>query len=355
MRFPVYTFLLILGVSAVAFDAAIAQDGSKTASPTIQIEAELPRQQVLDETGAGYGTVTTSGAATNDISFLHGGRITKLYVQTGDRVLAGQPLVEISADPTATHSYEKAVAALEFTRRELARTTLLLEQHLATNAQVALAQKSVDDAAAVVATERKLGNDQQKETARAQFDAFVVKVSVAPGDRVQANASLLVLARMDLNARVVLGLEADDARRVTPGMTARVHPILGESRVLVGKVAGVSGSVNPTTKLIEASVLLDSTADKIADGTSVSVAIVLASFTGWVVPRQAVLHDDKGDYLFQVDGHVARRVEVQTGVQTDKMTAVTGNFNPALKVVTLGNYELKDGMTVREAPPTSPK
>lgn len=355
MRFSLRAFVMAVGLLLVGVSAADAQVGPTSSSVTVQIETAPLRQQVLSETVVGYGTVATSDAAINDINFLHGGRISKLFVQTGERVRAGQPLVEISTDPTAIQSYEKAVAALEFAKRELARTKLLLKQRLATNAQVAAAQKTVDDAIAALATERKLGNDKPQETATAPFDAFVVKVLVAPGDRVQPNTSLIKLARSDLKARVIVGLEADDARRVTLGMKAQVKPILDDSPPLDGQVVGVSGSLNPTTKLIEASVLLDKTAGALAEGTSVAATIVLSSHSGWVVPRQAVLHDDKGDYLFQAEGGVARRVAVKIGIQTDKFTEVRGTFDPALKVIMRGNYELRDGMAVRETPPATPK
>jgi hypothetical protein len=45
---------------------------------------------------------------------------------------------------------------------------------------------------------------------------------------------------------------------------------------------------------------------------------------------------------------------VKTGVETDQMTEVSGPLEPALKVVASGNYELHDGMAVREASAASP-
>ena len=42
---------------------------------------------------------------------------------------------------------------------------------------------------------------------------------------------------------------------------------------------------------------------------------------------------------------------MKTGPENGEMVGVSGNLNPALKVVVLGNYELSDGMAVREAAP----
>jgi membrane fusion protein (multidrug efflux system) len=68
------------------------------------------------------------------------------------------------------------------------------------------------------------------------------------------------------------------------------------------------------------------------------------------VPRSAVLHDGNGDYLFQVSEGVARRVAVTVESDGDRLLGISGaGLDPALKVVVQGNYELSDGMAVREA------
>jgi membrane fusion protein (multidrug efflux system) len=64
-----------------------------------------------------------------------------------------------------------------------------------------------------------------------------------------------------------------------------------------------------------------------------------------------VLHDDKGDYIFRVIGGKAERVPVKTGIETDKYTEVIGPIDTKTPIVTVGNYELQDGMAVRESGP----
>jgi hypothetical protein len=62
-----------------------------------------------------------------------------------------------------------------------------------------------------------------------------------------------------------------------------------------------------------------------------------------------VLRDGRGAYLFQVkDGH-ALRVDVAVGVESGGIVTVSGRLDSRLKVVVLGNYELQDGMALREA------
>ena len=68
-----------------------------------------------------------------------------------------------------------------------------------------------------------------------------------------------------------------------------------------------------------------------------------------VVPPSAFLRLARGAYLLPVLDGQAVRVAVKPGIEADGLIAVRGPLDPTLPVVTLGNYELRDGMAVREA------
>jgi RND family efflux transporter MFP subunit len=314
------------------------------------IETAAPREEVLKRTVQGYGTVATSEDAVIGTSFLHPGQISRLRVRPGEVVKAGEVLLELSTDPSATISYQTAVAALDFAKRDLARTKTLLTQHLATNAQLAAAAKAVEDAMAAVETQRKLGNDQKAEVITAPFNGYVTALTVAPGDRVQPNTTVLKLAPSD-HVQVTVGLQPEDAARVQTGMAAEVVPVFTPESRLSGVVRGATGTINPATKRVDVWVELVAAEQELVPGTAVSVEIVLEQHTGWVVPRDAVLRDGKGDYIFQVTGSKAERVPVSTGIETDKYTEIIGRIDTKRQIVTVGNYELQDGMAVREGGP----
>ena len=66
------------------------------------------------------------------------------------------------------------------------------------------------------------------------------------------------------------------------------------------------------------------------------------------MPRAAVLKDDKGAYVFQITPqNKARRVAVVTQVESGDRYGVDGYIDASQGLVVSGNYELKDGMTVR--------
>jgi hypothetical protein len=71
---------------------------------------------------------------------------------------------------------------------------------------------------------------------------------------------------------------------------------------------------------------------------------MLSRSARWVAPGNAVPHDEQGSYLFQVENGRTKRIDVMTGIETDQLTEVSGPFDPSLKVVALGNYEVRGGM-----------
>lgn len=336
---------------ALALLPSGAQAANDEPASSVQVETAPLRRETLERTVDGYGSAATGEEAVADMSFLHAGQITQLFVRPGQPVHAGDKLVELTTDPSAAMSYDRAVAALEFARRDLARTKTLVEQHMATNAQLAAAQKAVDDAAAAVETERRLGNDQRTETATAPFDGFVSAVSAAPGDRVQAGSPVLKLAR-DTGLRISVGIEPQEISRIKVGMPARIVPVFGVGASPIdGAVQEIDRVVNPTTKWIDVAIGLKSAAPAgFVPGVQAQASIVVDTHEGWVVPRQAVLQDDRGAYVFQAgsDGK-AHRVDVTTGIETDQETEIAGPLDPASKIVTIGNYELQDGGAIREA------
>ena len=85
-----------------------------------------------------------------------------------------------------------------------------------------------------------------------------------------------------------------------------------------------------------------------ADPAHVRATITVGQHLAWAVPRAAVLTDTNGAYIFQVAGGTARRVNVTTSGESEGMVAVSGTIDAQLPVVVVGNYELTDGMQVRE-------
>ncbi|HUW28233.1 MAG TPA: efflux RND transporter periplasmic adaptor subunit [Sulfuriferula sp.] len=313
-------------------------------TPSVAVQTVALKQQMMTDTISGYGVVSPDTRSLQNISLPRAGQVLSLLVNVGQVVKKGAPLLEFGTGTEAALSYRQASVAVRFAASEVARIEQLVSEQLATQSQLAAAKKSLADARAALQAQQKMGNGRSLERVAAPFDGVVASISAAQGDRLAAGAPVLQLARAG-GQRVVLGVEPEDVTRVRPGMAVSVASVFNDARRVMGRVTQVFGMVNPQTQFVD--VLVEVPNGGLIAGTRVRANIQLGQQSAWVVPRSAVLRDAQGAYLFQVQAGKARRVKVHTGLEQGGMVAVSGDFNPGQPVVSLGNYELQDGMAVR--------
>lgn len=313
--------------------------------PSVQVETVALKQQAMTDTVSGYGVVSPDTHSLHTISLPRTGQVVSLLVSAGQVVKKGAPLLEFGTSASAALGYLQARQAVDFAKGETARIEQLVSQQLATQSQLAAAKKAQANAEANLREQKRIGAGQSLERVVAPFDGIVVAVQAAQGDRMTSGATVLQLARAG-RQRVLLGVEPGDVGRVRPGMSVSVNPVFSAGLKLSGRVAQVFGMINPQTQLVD--VLVNVMGDGLMPGTRVRAEIEVDRQTPWIVPRSAVLRDADGAYLFQVAGDKARRINVQTGLEREGLIAVQGSFDANQPVVSLGNYELRDGMKVRE-------
>ena len=335
MRSWLGSFLLICSFAAHGED-----------QPSALVKTEPMHRESLTFTLSGYGTLSSDPASAVDIDRPRSGQITRLDVTAGQIVKKGTALFRFETDPVAASGYARAESAVEFARREHDRMNRLYEQRLATNSQLAAARKALEDAESALRAQKSLGTEMAVEDVKAPFDAVVTGIDAHPGDRVQAGKAVLQLARRDaLLARI--GIQPEDAAKAQPGMKVRLFPVFDHSRILSGVVGEVHGLLDPQTHLVDVLVRVDrAQMAGLVPGMKLRGEIEIQGQEGWVVPRSAVLTDEKGAYIFQDENGIARRVAV-AATENGRMTAIQGKFDPRLPVVVLGNYELRDGMKLR--------
>jgi RND family efflux transporter MFP subunit len=177
----------------------------------------------------------------------------------------------------------------------------------------------------------------------------VTGVKVSPGDRVPADAELLSLAPNN-HLIVRMGVEPDQATRIAAGQTVTLSDAFGFGEAIKGAVTKVTASLNPATQRVDVIVNLPAgQAGLPRQGAWLRGRIQLPAKSLLVVPRSAVLRDDRGAYVFVADHGRAKRVRVTPGPVDGGRVGVTGKLAEGDAVVTRGNYELVDGMAVREA------
>jgi membrane fusion protein (multidrug efflux system) len=327
-------------------------------SPAVQTAASAPvpsalvktaplRQLNLSDDLTAFGQVTTGLDVA--ISFPRAGQVSRLLVIPGQLVRRGTPLVTLTSDPSARLAYSQALTAVDFAQGELRRIQELFALQLATQSQVDAARRALRDADATLAVQRELGGAVGSATVAAPFDGVVDSVEVSQGDRIQPGAVILQLGHIDV-VRVRLGIEPADSRLVRVGMPVTLSALDDSSKSVSVSIAESQGRVDPRTQLIDAVAMVPATrASFLVPGIHVRATIKVGQHSSLAVPRSAVLTDSAGAYVFQLSGGKAHRVNVTQGAESQGMIPISGPVDPRLPIVVLGNYELQDGMAVRES------
>ncbi|HWU77709.1 MAG TPA: efflux RND transporter periplasmic adaptor subunit [Rhodanobacter sp.] len=336
---------LLLGCSKTTPD----EDEAATPAGEVAVTTAAPVQQTFHDSIEAWGSAAGDPQHSRSISLAHGGQVTALQVAAGQNVKRGQPLLTITPDPTAHSAYQQAQTALTVARGELKRTEQLASQRLATQSQLASARKALADAQSALDAQRALGGGAASETVSAPADGVVTGLQVALGERVAANAPLLNFTPTHA-LLALLGVQPDDGPRLRPGMSVQLQSVYGARQTLVGTLRMVGQSIDPQTHLLNAQVELPAAASaSLIAGAPLDAQIHAADFTAWSVPRAAVLHDEHGDFLFQVEKGHAKRIDVTLRSAQGDPVGVEGSIDPKARVIVLGVYELNDGDAVRES------
>jgi membrane fusion protein, multidrug efflux system len=334
-------------VAQFACSAAVCADDP----PSVLVTTMLPRQGSVPDIVVAYGSVGPAVGGSMTVNLQHEGRVAAIAVTLGQAIRQGDRLIDFDASAATSNAYQQAVSALALARTQRQHTLQLLSQQLATRDQLAQADKALADAQSMVDALHRQGAGQAVQTLVAPFDGVVSNIAVAQGDRVQAGAALLTLTRLD-GLIATAGIEPADRGRVRPGQPAKLAR-LGPGPTLDGKVLRVGAMLNPRTRLIDVDLSLP--AGAAVSGEALKISIRVGDVEGWVVPHEAVLQDDKGGYIFQVDAGKAVRVDVKRLAGEGDTDVVRGPIDPTRKLVVQGGNQLQDGSAVREGAPAVSK
>lgn len=333
------TALRALAITGVALAA--------DAAPTAMVRVVPLARHMLTENLIGYGVVSAATGDETGIALPRAGRLLRLEVTAGQVVKKGDKLFEFGTDAADSLAYQQARSTVQLARSDLQRTESLFLQKLVTASQLDAARKTLRDAENGLAAQVRLGSAKAVDQITALYDGVVVTVSAGQGDFLAAGAPLLKLQKAGPQ-QVQIGVEPEDASRVSVGMPVRIISVFNPTISTATKVSAVYGTLDPQTRLINIAIRLDKGKARFFPGMRVRGEIAIAMHNVVAIPRAAVLNDAKGAYLYQVKDGKATRVDVQPGLESQGLVAVSGALNTTLPVVIQGNYELEDGMAVRE-------
>lgn len=350
-RSPVRAALAVI-VACLVASPAPAQE----AAPVVVISPSAG--QVAEELRL-TGTLTAERSAR--LSPRVDGLVARLRVDAGDRVRAGQPLLELDA-AVAGLALERARAGRaeaearhdESQRLAEEARRLVAERHLP---RTELDRREADAklAAAALAASRAAEREQaeivRRHTLPAPFAGVVARRLTDVGEWVSRGTPVLELVATD---RVRLDVQAPQERFTQVRENAQVR-VLADAlggEALPGRVVARVPVGDPSARTFLVRIVIESAAGRLLPGTSATAVIELpGAQQALVVPRDALLRYPDGTHsVFVLDEAQGRQTAVERRVRLGRSGAqveILEGIRPGDRVVIRGNESLRNGQPVR--------
>lgn len=321
----------------------------EAAKPAAKVETAVLKEQAIAQSIEVFGVVGAAPSGEHTFPAPFESIIRKINVSVGSTVTAGDVLMAIEPSPGELLLLKSAHSVQTLAEKSLAATQERYDLKLATSQDLLAAQQTLEDSRFKAASLEVRGIADNHAIV-AVGAGVVSKLELSVGSQVPTGTALITVSG-GTHLEVRLGIEAAEVGAVAAGQTVTLESSnRAEAEKISAIVRTVGASLDPATGAAEVRVAVPAGATLLL-GEHVRAEIeIKKKASALVVPRSAVLPDDEKQILFTVVKGKAVKHEVKTGLTTDELVEVIGDgLHAGDVVVTLGNYELEDGMAVESA------
>ena len=340
---------LLSGCSRSEAQQAIATDTAVPVRVTALANAERNDSDVITVSG------TLAGKEEVELAFKIGGVVSRITVNPGQMVHAGQVLAELRPTEIAAQ-VSNAQEARRKAERDLARITRLYADSVTTLEQLQDARTAMD----VASNGTRIAQfNADYAVIRAPGDGVVLSRTAEPGQVVEAGRTVLSVRRNGRGMVVRVGLPDRDAVRVRIGDPAEVQFDAVAGQRFSGRVTQRAAAATRGSGDYAIEVTLAGNTNSLPTGLVARVSLrpngaAAARASRVMVPLDALVDADADSaavFVLRADGNAVSRLPLKLtdaaeALHTAQVPVVSG-LTGKETVVTAGMSRLIDGMKVR--------
>jgi len=390
--FAVFVCLALAAAGCSKTEMAQARGREGAAKP---VKAETVQQETVRRVVEVVGTLAAVDQVT--ISSEADGKVSRILADLGDRVKAGQPLIQIDRekqqynldqqratldralaqygapdpqhlpDVEKTPDVQKANADLVQAKQMFDRASELFKRTL-------VPQQTLDDAATTLQSKRasydlalqnaknlrasiqaseatmKLADRQLRDTEiRAPFDGYVEKRLVNLGELVKTQMPVMSVVRVD-PLKVIAEIPEKMAPWIHDGQPVELHVDAYPDRTFTGKVSRISPAVSTSTRAFPFEALVPNTDAVLKPGTFARVHIESGRVDKVLsLPYTALQYRYGVNRVFVIDGDKLSARELKVGDRLGDRIEIIDGVKAGEQVAITDVDKLVDGMKVTTA------
>ena len=280
-------------------------------------------------------TANVKADVINQITPAMPGRIEKIYVEIGDRVSAGQLLVQMESS-----SLQQQNTQLSNLEKDYARYSELLKVG-------GVAQQQVDQIKTQIDVLRTaIRNLQDNTQLRSPINGVVTDRNYDNGD-VFAQRPILTVQQLN-PLKALVNVSEYYFSKVKMGMSVDIQLDVYENETFTGKVSLIYPTIDPNSHTFGVQITINNTNMKVRPGMFGRVTLNFGTEQSIVIPDAAVQKQTGANdkYVYVIDNGVARYRKVEPGQHIGENYEILSGINAGEVVVTAGQSRLIDGSEV---------
>ncbi|MGA9838516.1 MAG: efflux RND transporter periplasmic adaptor subunit [Gemmatimonadaceae bacterium] len=341
----VLLFVALFTLGACGGSAADSGDQGAAAQVVVNARTAVISTRPFIETVNAIGSVVQRPGHFAELAAPAPTRVARIFVTLGQRVKAGDPLVQFEQQ-TFDAALQGATSALQNAQQAYDRAVRLAAEGIAPRKDVEQAAAALAQARASQVTARR---DQQLSTLRAPLAGVVTVMNAVLGASVDMTQPMVEVT--DPRALdVMVHVSPSDAAHVQPGQTVAV--VAGQSlngdTLGTGTVADVGAELDSATGTVPVRVIVARPKRTLRVGETVMAGIVVGRHDKAIaVPAEALVPEGEGYRVFVVDSSgIAHARPVTTGARTEAYVEILSGLKVGETVVTYGAYGVSDSAKI---------
>ncbi len=322
----------------VSFETSAQRQRGRDTTPPVTISKVV--FEALNDRVAAVGSGRSRRQVT--VSTRVAGVIDKVLFEGGQNVTAGQPLIQLSAEPEAiaveTAEAQRAQAADAVERYKQLRSGTITE---VSRAEAATALKVADAAL------RRAREDLDRMTIKAPFAGVIGLTNLEVGDYIAVGTAI---ASLDDRSTIIVEFTVPEASApsIVKGLPVRANLIARSGEVYHGEVQATGTRIDPVSRTFQVRAALPNPEGRLIPGSTFSISVMLPGRKAPRVPGMAVQWDRKGAYVWRLkDDKSVERVDAAIVARNGDTALLQADLNEGDTIVQEGGDSLRQGQKVR--------